>query len=150
MTAKIENRKSDFNDVGMWNDVRNIVPYIITIKYYSVTTSLRPEHLHDHLKLWKLYIAKHNLPTIFTAVTAVEASSVDFRYSLFTCSVIEKTFNGGRTTAAWRHLLLVHQVLYIEAWILNSLYLKQQRQHLLLQFINIVLFNTNSKSMACF
>ena len=50
MTAKIENRKSDFNDVGMRNDVRNIVPYIITIKYYSVTTSLQPEHLHDHLK----------------------------------------------------------------------------------------------------
>ena len=132
----------------MWNDVPNIVPYIISIAY-RVNTSLRPEHLHDHLKIWKLYFAKHDLQTILAAVTAVEASSVDFRYSAFICSVVEKTFNGGRT-AAFLHLLFVHHVLFIEARILNSLYLKQQRQHLLLQCINIVLFNTNSKSMACF
>ena len=51
MTAKIENRMSDFNDVGMWNYVPNIVRYIITVKYYNVTTCLRSKHFHDHLKL---------------------------------------------------------------------------------------------------
>ena len=85
------------------------------------------------MKLY-VHIPERNVQTILAAVAPVKTSSVDFLYSIFTCSMIEVAFNGW-PTALLLHLLFVHHVLATETWILNSLYLTQHKQDSLI-YIN--------------